>query len=276
MKKIILSLLGLVLMFGLIGTVVAIGSTIVLADPSAVGANAIATTAEQFIGAGSWANILDGNKFSLWISPELYFGQTIAISDILEIEYFTNKPVTGSSIPNFYVNIYTKPDGINDDASWYGYRLTGEPLYSNNLNEPANVWNEWTTDSGTNQLTFFNAPRTVFGFYGGPTLTDIQAGPIDWGAYPTSGSAEIVDYSGEVVKYFVLDTGSGWDATFNGYLDAITIRTTKGDFTIDLEVPKSEVLTDSGVSGKGVGTAPGLQKAFNPDSKAAEHAGKKK
>lgn len=39
---------------------------------------------------------------------------------------------------------------------------------------------------------------------------------------------------------------------------------------------KSEVLKLSGVPGKGISKAPGLQKPFNPKSKAAEHAGKKK
>jgi len=46
-----------------------------------------------------------------------------------------------------------------------------------------------------------------------------------------------------------------------------------------LEVPpstKADILKDSGVPGKGLENAPGLQKPFNPNSQAAEHAGKKK
>jgi len=38
---------------------------------------------------------------------------------------------------------------------------------------------------------------------------------------------------------------------------------------------KAEILKLSGVPGKGIDTAPGLQKPFNPKSQAAEHAGKK-
>ena len=38
---------------------------------------------------------------------------------------------------------------------------------------------------------------------------------------------------------------------------------------------KFEILKQSGVPGKGIDTAPGLQKLFNPKSQAAEHAGKK-
>jgi len=38
---------------------------------------------------------------------------------------------------------------------------------------------------------------------------------------------------------------------------------------------KSEILQISGVPGQGIVNAPGLQKPFNPNSQAAEHAGKK-
>jgi hypothetical protein len=38
---------------------------------------------------------------------------------------------------------------------------------------------------------------------------------------------------------------------------------------------KAEILKLSGIKGKGILKAPGLQKLFNPKSKAAEHAGKK-
>ena len=39
---------------------------------------------------------------------------------------------------------------------------------------------------------------------------------------------------------------------------------------------KAEILRLSGVPGKGIDKAPGLQKPFNPKSRASEHAGKKK
>jgi len=46
--------------------------------------------------------------------------------------------------------------------------------------------------------------------------------------------------------------------------------------TISIPVPtKADVLMGSGVSGRGLENAPGLQKPFNPNSKAAENAGKK-
>lgn len=39
---------------------------------------------------------------------------------------------------------------------------------------------------------------------------------------------------------------------------------------------KAEILKTRGVPGKGIDHAPGLQKPFNPKSKAAQHAGKAK
>ncbi len=47
-------------------------------------------------------------------------------------------------------------------------------------------------------------------------------------------------------------------------------------FLVDLPEPtKADILKGSGVLGKGLDTAPGLQEPFNPKSQAGEHAGKK-
>jgi hypothetical protein len=62
---------------------------------------------------------------------------------------------------------------------------------------------------------------------------------------------------------------------------ANTVSATSSSVSVSLTInknllTKSEVLRLSGVPGKGISKAPGLQKPFNPKSKAAEHAGKKK
>jgi len=62
---------------------------------------------------------------------------------------------------------------------------------------------------------------------------------------------------------------------------ANTVSATSSSVSVSLTInknllTKSEVLQLSGVPGKGISKAPGLQKPFNPKSKAAEHAGKKK
>ncbi|OGY48040.1 MAG: hypothetical protein A2840_02445 [Candidatus Buchananbacteria bacterium RIFCSPHIGHO2_01_FULL_47_11b] len=56
--------------------------------------------------------------------------------------------------------------------------------------------------------------------------------------------------------------------------DETDIRLTV-EFSI-AEPTKAWILDNSGVEGKGILTAPGLQKTFNPNSQAAENAGKKK
>ena len=60
-----------------------------------------------------------------------------------------------------------------------------------------------------------------------------------------------------------------------------TVSATSGEISVSLTLnksllTKSEILQLSGVPGNGIISAPGLQKPFNPNSQAAEHAGKKK
>jgi hypothetical protein len=62
--------------------------------------------------------------------------------------------------------------------------------------------------------------------------------------------------------------------------DGKSISATSEAVSVSLTINKSlltkaEILKLSGVPGKGIEKAPGLQKPFNPKSKAAEHAGKK-
>jgi hypothetical protein len=56
--------------------------------------------------------------------------------------------------------------------------------------------------------------------------------------------------------------------------------TDKDSLTITIHVDsvdtKKDILIESGIPGKGLENAPGLQKPFNPESKASENAGKKK
>jgi uncharacterized repeat protein (TIGR01451 family) len=52
---------------------------------------------------------------------------------------------------------------------------------------------------------------------------------------------------------------------------AVTVTTD----IVKVLLTKAQILTLSGVPGKGISTAPGLQKPFNPNSQASEHAGKK-
>ncbi len=230
-------------------------------------------TSEQYYwGSGCWAAVL-GQKFEIYIDPTVPPFDALGsfkIDDISSISYHTNKPGSQNDV-DFYVVIYTKPDGVDDKASWYGYKLIGEPYFSKNLNAPSNQWNMWSTDVGTNQLTFFD-PDTIgfYGFYGQPTLQDIQAGPINWNNYYSRCPVTNIDYAVETVKYISFQTGTGWMNTFQGYIDAITIALKNGTTVyIDLEGFASEVWVDDNWTGlpPGYEVEPGKFMGYNAFAK---------
>lgn len=200
-------------------------------DAANMANRAFPTTDEAYTKQGSWyttGDTSDGSagsdKLGFYLSPEMLGVDSMTLADLHSMSYHTKKvgaPVDGNNAPNIYVNVYTEEDGT-DDGSWYGYRLTFEPYLSNNLDAPADEWVEWSTDAGTNQLTFFDAPTIgSYGFYGQPTLADLQSGPINWNDYTGSGPVTSIDYASEEVKYIVFDTGSGWADDYEGYLDTI-------------------------------------------------------
>lgn len=220
-------------------------STVVLGGDVAVASGAQGTTDESHIGSGSWEAV-KGQKMELYIAPTVFpFNDlgSFTINDIASISFATKNGGTVDDV-DFYFTIYTMPfEG--GDASWYGYRLTGEAMYSLTYTPVPDQWNVWTTTAGLNEVVFSNSPRTAVGFYGAPTLADIQAGPLNWSDYPNSGSTETIDYSTEVVKYITFATGSPWYETFEGYIDEITIVLTDGtSLIIDLEGLPIEVDID--------------------------------
>jgi hypothetical protein len=213
------------------------------------------TTAESQIGNGAWQASGDAKE------GEFYFaanggieGLSFTVDEIERITYHTKKDAPEGA-PDFYLLIYTEPDGEDDD-SWYGYRLNAEPYYSNSLNAPANQWNRWSTEDGTNQLTFFDANRSGvgFGFYGAPTLADLQNGPINWSDEKSGAEDREIDYGAETVEFLNISTGNPWANGFTGYLDAIEVELTDGTtVTYDLEEaapaavsPVLECVTDNG------------------------------
>jgi len=214
-------------------------------------AKAKGTSEQYYWGSGCWAAVL-GQKFEIYIDPTVPPFDVLGnfkIDDISSISYHTNKPGSQNDV-DFYLVIYTKPDGVNDHG-WYGYKLIGEPYFSRNLNAPSDQWNKWSTDVGTNQLTFFD-PDTIgfYGFYGQPTLQDIQAGPINWHDYYSGCPVTNIDYGVEVVKYISFQTGTNWMNTFQGYIDAITIGLKDGTtVSIDLEGFAGEVWVDDDWTG---------------------------
>jgi hypothetical protein len=203
-------------------------------DGQAVGA----TTSISALGSGAWLASGSG-KSSIYLDPvSLGFVGGITVTDLDDIQWSTWRPDPGLNTPvDWYMTIYTTPDSINDDDWWYGRRLTWEGLYANNINAPDETWVQWqlADDALDNQVTMHDGNRTATGFYGGPTLAEVQAGPLDWGDYATSGSSDVVDYSTESIMYIVFETGNPWASWYTGAIDNLIITANNNSVSVDLE-----------------------------------------
>ncbi len=257
MKKLVLVLLTSFI-FTCMMTIQVKAVTVTFPGSSASSAGCLSDDTEQYMGSGSWKNDQSKSKAAiiLWDGTfpisEL---QPFTIDDIDYISYYTKKPTDGTN-PDFYISIYTEPDGSDDKEDWYGYRLNAEPYYSNSLTAPANQWNHWNTNSGNNQLTFFDSWKSDgYGFYGQPDLQDIQNGNINWQQDYGHGVDQDIDYGSETVKAIYFSTGSDWNNTFTGNIDELEIKLTDGTIlTIDLEGSNpSTVYVDDDWAGSNLG-----------------------
>jgi len=114
------------------------------------------------------------------------------------------------------------------------------------------------------------------------SLLDDKIGPIDLGGQTSLGAGEnitatatyavtISDLPGPIVNTAEV-TGIAPDGTLvSAKTDPVSVPL----YINKKLLTKAEILKLSGVPGKGIDKAPGLQKLFNPKSQAAEHAGKK-
>lgn len=235
-----------------------------------------ATNAEAYTGTGSWYKnwtLGDPAVVELYIDPATQFGTTFTIDEIADIRYWTKNDGNNPSDVDFFMKIYTVPDGVDDDAGWYGRRLNAEPYFSNNYVDPtttANTWVQWSAATPPqNQLTWFDFNNCGnYGFYGQPTLGDLQTGAVTWTDYPgaaASANPDPVDYGPETVLYFTLGTGSGW-SSFEGYVDAVEFELTNGDvYVFDLEGLVDPVYVDDDWAGAPAASevAPGMFLGYN-------------
>lgn len=200
---------------------------------------AVGTREEAHTLAGAWRTAVDtdgddaDDKLQLYLTPDYLFQNAgaVTINDLTHVSYHTKKDqeTSGSEPYNVYLQLYTEPDGTDDQASWYGYRITAEPYFSQDLDAPGSEWVEWSTEDGSNQLTFFDDAYVGFGFYGGqPTLEELQAGPIDWSERKPGAPETNIDYGQEVIKYITFQTGSGYPESFDAFLDTIEIGISTG------------------------------------------------
>ncbi len=200
---------------------------------------ASATSTDFYRGTGSWSS--NENLMEFYIDPVTQLSLTgVTVDDVDSVVYRTKDDSDGGVDWGFY--IYTN----GDKNSWYEERLIFEPLYSINYDgAPADTWNTWDSEGSTNQIAFYDDHYSAMGFYYGPTLADLKAGPIDWSNYGYTETS--IDYGAQEVLYFKFGTGSAWASTFSGLLDAIELTISGTTYIIDLEEFVDEVFVDDDV-----------------------------
>ncbi len=165
------------------------------------------------------------DKTDMYFTPENLFGHAVTVGDVESVSYWTKKGTTHAVSPTDWSFItYTKPyAGDVSTPTWYGDRIGAEPYFAINPNDPANTWNQWSSDAGDNQLRFYEstagAPGANFGTYPDPTWSVLQAGNA------LSGQP----YAGHGVLYFSIQTGSATAPGFTGQVDGVRIELTNGE-----------------------------------------------
>lgn len=127
---------------------------------------------------------------------------TMTIADLAEISYVTKRPTGTPAGRDWWIQIYTRPTGSGDKASWYHDR------YINNYQDHTNIgdWTEYSTDLG--EMTFRS---NGLGVVGESTLSEL-----------------ITAVGSEEVMMISIQTDSGWGG-FDGYIDGLEITLNNGN-----------------------------------------------
>lgn len=123
---------------------------------------------------------------------------TMTVADLAEISYYTNRPTGTPAGRDWWIMIYTRPNGVADGSSWYGYRFINN--YQDHTSTGA--WAQYSTGDAdwTLRENRINGPEQSF--------ADFKS-----------------TYGSELVEMISVHTDSGWDG-FDGYMDGLEIRLT--------------------------------------------------
>ncbi len=227
MKKFFVIILGIFCFGGIITSVSAETITDLTITPvsSVFDANNVSSVNDSAPGFASGSFMSNGNgKTDMYFTPVGLFGREITLGEISSISYWTKTNSTHAIDPrDWYLTIYTKPySGDISSASWYGDRIGTEPYFSINIVDPANTWNQWSTDGTNNKLRFFEstagAPGATFGSYTDP----------EWSMFKAGNALSSEPYATHGILYFSVQTGSAWATGFTGQLDGLQIELTDG------------------------------------------------
>jgi hypothetical protein len=175
-------------------------------------------------GAGNKTNwharyLADGDALSDLFPAD---AATMTIADLAEISYVTKRPAGTPAGRDWWIQIYTRPTGSGDKASWYHDR------FINNYSSHTNIgnWTSYSTNAGA--MTF---QSNGLGVIGVSTLAQLIA---------SAGTQEI-----EMIS---IQTNSGWNG-FDGYIDGLEITLTNGNVGQVNLVPEPASLALLGLSG---------------------------
>lgn len=221
-------LLGVVTAVGMTVALSAVSTTIVILPSTPVfdANHVVGVMLDGAPGFASGSFKSDGiAKTDMYFAPESLFGHSVTIPDVESVSYWSKKGSTHAVSPTDWAGvIYTKPyPGDVSTPTWYGDRIGFEPYFAMNMVDPANTWNQWSSDPGDNQFRFYEstagAPGATFGSYTDP----------DWATLKAGNALSGLPHAGHQILYFSIQTGSATAAGFTGQVDGFRIELTNGE-----------------------------------------------
>lgn len=164
-------------------------------------------------------------KTDMYFAPLDIFGHEVKVGEVESVSYWTKKGSTHAQNPIdwalvFYTKYYT---GSLSTSTWYGERYGAEPYFAMNTVDPADTWNQWSSDAGDNQLRFYEstsgAPGANFGTYNDPS----------WDTFKASAGLSGQSRANHDILFFSVQTGSATAAGFTGQVDGVRIELTNGE-----------------------------------------------
>jgi hypothetical protein len=146
----------------------------------------------------------------------------LKVSDIASISYFTKRPVGTPAGRDWWIQIYTRPTGSGDKASWYHDRFINNYASHTNIGS----WTQYSTSGG---MTFQSNG------WGGPVM--------DLATF-------IATHGTQKIEMISVQTDSGWNG-FDGYIDGLEVRLVNGkvgrvNFGASTAGPTAETVNVSG------------------------------
>ncbi len=200
----------------------------------------------------------------------------IALNEISSLSYTAKviTPGSGGFAPEVVLNIDADgADGLEGTGiNWMLSSYNSAELSGDNFLSGDN----WPPSAGSPDVGF--TPRDALSGYNYWSANDTRTGfGSFWAPFTTIVPGMLpVHGINKTDKVYSIDFVVGTSGNFDGMRVLFSsVELNESNYPIVTDLTKACVLIESEVPGKGLGNAPGLQKPFNPNSKAGEHAGKK-